>query len=153
MATKEKASDAFTAEEKAAMREHVKAEKAAARKAAKGETDLEPEVLAKIAELPEPDRSIAQRIHEIVKATAPSLTPRLYYGMPAFAKDGKVLCFFQPASKFKSRYSTFGYPARARGASRVRPSATVATLDWIISSWPPWPDWTSHSCSAARPCH
>ena len=109
MATKDKASDAFTAEEKAAMREHVKAEKAAARKAAKGETDLEPEVLAKIADLPEPDRAIAQRIHEIVKATAPGLAPRLYYGMPAFAKDGKVLCFFQPASKFKARYGTFGF--------------------------------------------
>jgi uncharacterized protein YdhG (YjbR/CyaY superfamily) len=109
MATKDKASDAFTAEEKAAMREHVKAEKAAARKAAKGETDLEPEVLAKIADLPEPDRAIAQRIHEIIKATAPGLAPRLYYGMPAFAKDGKVLCFFQPASKFKARYGTFGF--------------------------------------------
>ena len=113
MATKEKASDAFTAEEKAAMREHVKAEKAAARKAAKGETDLEPEVLAKIAELPEPDRSIARRIHEIVKETAPTLTPRLYYGMPAFAKDGKVLCFFQAASKFKARYSTLGFDESA----------------------------------------
>ena len=109
MATKEKASDAFTAEEKAAMQEHVKAERAAARKAAKGETDLEPEVLAKIAELPEPDRSIAQRIHDVIKDAAPSLTPRLYYGMPAFAKDGKVLCFFQPASKFKARYGTFGF--------------------------------------------
>ena len=109
MATKEKASDAFTAEEKAAMQEHVKAEKAAARKAAKGETDLEPEVLAKIAELPEPDRSIAQRIHNVIKDAAPSLTPRLYYGMPAFAKDGKVLCFFQPAKKFKSRYATLGF--------------------------------------------
>ena len=110
MATKDKASDAFTAEEKAAMREHVKAEKAAARKAAKGETDLEPEVLAKIAELPEPDRALATRVHELVKAAAPSLRPRLYYGMPAFANEaGKTLCFFQPASKFKSRYSTFGF--------------------------------------------
>ncbi len=110
MATKDKASDAFTAEEKAAMREHVKAEKAAARKAAKGDTNLEPEVLAKIADLPEPDRSLATRVHEIVKAAAPNLTPRLYYGMPAFATEaGKTLCFFQPASKFKSRYSTFGF--------------------------------------------
>jgi uncharacterized protein YdhG (YjbR/CyaY superfamily) len=110
MATKDKASDAFTAEEKAAMREHVKAEKAAARRAAKGDTNAEPEVLAKIGEMPEPDRALAMRVHEIVKAAAPNLTPRLYYGMPAFATEaGKTLCFFQPASKFKARYSTFGF--------------------------------------------
>jgi uncharacterized protein YdhG (YjbR/CyaY superfamily) len=110
MAIKDKASDAFTAEEKAAMREHVKAEKAAARRAAKGDTNAEPEVLAKIGEMPEPDRALAMRVHEIVKAAAPNLTPRLYYGMPAFATEaGKTLCFFQPASKFKARYSTFGF--------------------------------------------
>ena len=115
MATKDKASDAFTAEEKAAMQEHVKAEKAAARRAAKGETDAEPDVLAKIAELPEPDRALATRVHEIVKEAAPTLKPRLYYGMPAYATEGgKTLCFLQPASKFKARYATFGFNDDAR---------------------------------------
>jgi uncharacterized protein YdhG (YjbR/CyaY superfamily) len=99
-----KASKGFTAEEKAAMRERAKELKAAASK-----EDAEADLLAKIAELPEPDRSMAERIHAIVKATAPDLSPRTYYGMPAYAKDGKVVCFFQPAAKFKSRYATFGF--------------------------------------------
>jgi uncharacterized protein YdhG (YjbR/CyaY superfamily) len=79
-------------------------------------------VLAKIAEMPEPDRSIGQRLHELVRAAAPSLTPRLWYGMPAYAKDGKVLCFFQPASKFDARYATLGFQ-------------DVATLDEGVM-WP-----------------
>jgi uncharacterized protein YdhG (YjbR/CyaY superfamily) len=99
----------FTAEEKAAMRERAKE-----LKAQQAGVDGEQEIQAKIAELPSPDREMAERIHALVKATAPSLTPRTYYGMPAWAKDGKVLCFFQPASKFKYRYSTFGFNEDAK---------------------------------------
>ena len=79
------------------------------RRARSGEADGESDVLAKIAELPEPDRSMAERLHTIVKASAPTLTARTWYGMPAYAKDGTVLCFFQSAQKFKSRYATFGF--------------------------------------------
>ena len=102
--TTRKASKGFTDEERAAMRERAQELKAAARKA-----DGESEVLAKIAEMPEPDRVMAERLHAIVKASAPALSPRTWYGMPAYAKDGKVLCFFQSADKFKSRYATFGF--------------------------------------------
>ena len=94
-----------TAEERAALKERLKEEKAE-REGKVAESD----VLAKIAELPEPDRSMAKRIHEIVKASAPSLSPKTWYGMPAYAnKDGKVVCFFTAASKFNSRYATFGF--------------------------------------------
>jgi uncharacterized protein YdhG (YjbR/CyaY superfamily) len=74
-----------------------------------GEANAESAVLAKIAEMPEPDRTMAERIHAIIKASAPDLVPRLWYGMPAYAKDGKVLCYFQNAQKFKARYATFGF--------------------------------------------
>jgi len=94
----------FTAEERAAMRERAK-ELKAARASADGESD----VLAKIAELPEPDRVMAERVHAIVRASAPALVPRTWYGMPAYAKDGKVVCFFQGAQKFKTRYATLGF--------------------------------------------
>ncbi len=94
----------FTDEERAAMRERAKEQKAEAQKA-DGESDL----LAKIAEMQEPDRAIAERLHEIVKASAPALSPKTWYGMPAYAKDGKVVCFFQSAQKFKSRYATLGF--------------------------------------------
>ena len=106
MATKRTsaAATAFTAEEKAAMKERAR-ELKAAKAGADGEADL----LAKIAELPEPDKGMAERIHTLIKEAAPSLTARTYYGMPAWAKDGKVLCFFQPAAKFKARYATFGF--------------------------------------------
>ena len=90
----------FSAEERAAMKE-----RAAELKAEASESDL----LAKIAEMPEPDRGMAERLHALIKASAPELTPRTYYGMPAYAKDGTVLCFFQPAHKFKARYATFGF--------------------------------------------
>jgi uncharacterized protein YdhG (YjbR/CyaY superfamily) len=103
-----KSSSALTADERAAMKELVQERKAAAR----GE-DGEKAVLAKIAEMPEPDRAIAERLHAIVKASAPSLSARTWYGMPAYAKDGKVVCFFQGASKFKSRYATFGFSDKA----------------------------------------
>ena len=102
--TKGKASQGFTAEERAAMKERARELKAEAAK-----EDWEKEVLAKIAEMPEPDRAMAKRIHAIVKASAPILSPKTWYGMPAYAKDGKVVCFFTPASKFKSRYATFGF--------------------------------------------
>jgi uncharacterized protein YdhG (YjbR/CyaY superfamily) len=94
----------WTAEEKAAMKEHARE-----MKARRGKEDDEATVLAKIDEMPEPDRSLGKRVHEIVMASAPSLAPRLWYGMPAYSKDGKVLCYFQNAAKFKSRYSTFGF--------------------------------------------
>src|SRR6478752_3854592 len=100
MAQRKAASKGFSAEEKAAMRERAKELKAEA---------SESDVLAKIAEMPKADRVMAERIHAIVKATAPDLTPRTWYGMPAYAKDGKVVCFFKSASKFKSRYATFGF--------------------------------------------
>jgi uncharacterized protein YdhG (YjbR/CyaY superfamily) len=99
------AATGFTAEERAAMQERARELKAASRRGADGERDL----LDKIAELPEADRVMAERIHALVTESAPSLTPRTFYGMPAWAKDGKVLCFFQPASKFKARYATFGF--------------------------------------------
>jgi len=98
----------FTDEEKAAMMDRVQEQKIAARKS-EGESDL----LAKIAELPEPDRTMAKRVHAIVKASAPALSPTTWYGMPAYARDGKVVCFFQSAQKFKTRYATFGFSDRA----------------------------------------
>lgn len=101
-------SSTLTAEERAAMKELVQERKAAAR----GE-DGESAVLAKIAEMPEADRAMAERLHAIVKASAPSLSPRTWYGMPAYAKDGKVVCFFQSAAKFKARYATFGFSDKA----------------------------------------
>jgi uncharacterized protein YdhG (YjbR/CyaY superfamily) len=101
---KQTSAQGFTPEERAAMKE-----RAQELKAAKNKADGENDVLAKIAEMPEPDRSIAERIHAIVKASARELTPRTWYGMPAYAKDGKVVCFFQSAAKFKSRYATFGF--------------------------------------------
>jgi uncharacterized protein YdhG (YjbR/CyaY superfamily) len=98
----------FTAEERAAMKERAKELKAEAAKA-----DGESDVLAKIAEMPKSDRVMAERLHVLIKASAPDLTPRTWYGMPAYAKDGKVLCFFQSAQKFKSRYATFGFSDEA----------------------------------------
>jgi uncharacterized protein YdhG (YjbR/CyaY superfamily) len=97
-------SKGFTAEERAAMRERSQELKAEARKA-----DGEKALLAKIAEMPEPDRVMAERLHALIKASAPDLSPKTWYGMPAYAKDGKVVCYFQSADKFKSRYATFGF--------------------------------------------
>jgi uncharacterized protein YdhG (YjbR/CyaY superfamily) len=108
-----KASKGFTDEERAAMRERageLKAEGRASRSRAEGEAD----VLAKIAEMPEPERAMASRLHEIVKASAPALAPKTWYGMPAYARDGKVVCFFQSAGKFKSRYATLGFSDAAK---------------------------------------
>jgi uncharacterized protein YdhG (YjbR/CyaY superfamily) len=97
---------AFTEEERAAIRDRVEEAKA-------GEGDGESVVLAKIAQMREPDRTMAKRLHTIIKESAPTLTPRLWYGMPAYAKDGKVVCFFQDAQKFKTRYSTLGFSDKA----------------------------------------
>jgi uncharacterized protein YdhG (YjbR/CyaY superfamily) len=109
-----KASKGFTAEERAAMRERAQELKATARRGPRaGKADGESEVLAKIAEMPERDRAMAERLHAIVKASAPGLSPRTWYGMPAYAKDGKVVCFFQSAQKFKTRYATFGFSDKA----------------------------------------
>ena len=102
----------FTDEERAAMKDRVKELKAEAR-GKKAEADGEAEVLAKIAEMPKADRAMAKRLHAIIKATAPDLAPRTWYGMPAYTKDGKVLCFFQSAEKFKARYATFGFSDKA----------------------------------------
>src|ERR671919_2277121 len=100
-----KKSEGFTAEERAAMRERARELKAEAQRA-----DGERALLAKIAEMPAPDRAMAKRLHEIVKASAPSLSPKTWYGMPAYAnKDGKVVCFFQSAEKFDARYATLGF--------------------------------------------
>ena len=100
--------EGFTADERAAMRERAR-ELKAARRSRRAEDD-ERAVLAKIAEMPEPDRTMAERIHALVKASAPDLLPKTWYGMPAYAnQDGKVVCFFTPASKFNSRYATFGF--------------------------------------------
>jgi uncharacterized protein YdhG (YjbR/CyaY superfamily) len=101
-----KKSKGFTDEERAAMKERAQELKA-------GKSDGESDVLAKIAEMPKSDRSMAKRIHSIIKDSAPSLSPRTWYGMPAYAQDGKVVCFFQSAAKFKARYATFGFSDRA----------------------------------------
>jgi uncharacterized protein YdhG (YjbR/CyaY superfamily) len=101
--------EGFTEEEKAAMQDRVKEMKASAQKA-----DGESEVLAKIAEMPEADRSLGKRLHSVIKASAPDLSPRLWYGMPAYYKDGKVVCHFQAAQKFKTRYATLGFSDAAR---------------------------------------
>ena len=109
-----KASKGFTDEERAAMKERAQELKAAARRGPRADkADGESDVLAKIAEMPEPDRAMAERLHAIIKASAPALSPRTWYGMPAYAKDGKVVCFFQGAEKFKSRYATFGFSDKA----------------------------------------
>jgi uncharacterized protein YdhG (YjbR/CyaY superfamily) len=106
--------EGFTDEERAAMKERGQELKASARRGPRAaKADGESEVLAKIAEMPEPDRAMAERLHAIIKASAPALSPRTWYGMPAYAKDGNVVCFFQPAQKFKTRYATLGFSDKA----------------------------------------
>ena len=109
-----KASQRFTDEERAAMKERAGELKAAGRRApGAGKADGEQDVLAKIAAMPAADRAMAERLHAVVKASAPALSPRTWYGMPAYALDGKVVCFFQSAQKFKTRYATFGFSDKA----------------------------------------
>jgi uncharacterized protein YdhG (YjbR/CyaY superfamily) len=103
-----KAAGGFTAEEKAAMKARAKELKAAA-----GQADAERDLLARIAEMPEPDRALAERLHAIITASAPSLAPKTWYGMPAYARDGQVVCFFKAASKFNARYATLGFSDKA----------------------------------------
>ena len=110
--TTRKASKGFTDEERAAMKERAQELKEEAR-TSKDRAAGEKAVLAKLAEMPEPDRAMGERLHALIKDTAPGLTPRTWYGMPAYAKDGKVVCYFTPASKFKERYATFGFNATA----------------------------------------
>lgn len=105
---RKESADILTADEKAAMRELVKE-----RKAAQGKVDGEADVLAKIAEMPAADRAIAERLHALIKAAAPGLASRTWYGMPAYTRNGKVVCFFKAASKFQTRYATFGFEEEA----------------------------------------
>ena len=109
-----KASRGFTDQERAAMKERVQELKAAGRRGPGANTaDGENDVLAKIAGMPEPDRAMAERLHAIIRASAPALSPKTWYGMPAYARDGNVVCFFQGAQKFKTRYSTLGFSDKA----------------------------------------
>src|SRR6058998_148562 len=109
-----KAVKGFTDEERAAMKERVQELKAEARRGPRAkQADGESDVLAKIAEMPKPDRAMAERLHAVIKASAPALSPRTWYGMPAYGKDDKVVCFFQSAHKFKARYATFGFSDKA----------------------------------------
>ena len=125
---RDEATDTWTAEEKAAMQEHAKELKAArGAKTADGEADLQ----AKIAAMPPADRGLAERIDALVKATAPELTSRTWYGMPAYAKDGKLICFFQAAAKFKARYATFGFEQNARiDDGSMWPTSFAITTDF-----------------------
>ena len=109
-----KAVKGFTDEERAAMKERAQELKAEARLGLRAKkANAESDVLAKIAEMPKPDRAMAERLHAIIKASAPALSPKTWYGMPVYARDGKVVCFFQSAQKFKSRYATFGFSDQA----------------------------------------
>lgn len=112
---KNKTYEGFTEEERDAMKQRANELKAAGRRGSRADkADGESEVLAKIAEMQEPDRVLGERLHALIKASAPGLTPRLWYGMPAYAKDGKLVCHFQPATKFKTRYATLGFSDAAK---------------------------------------
>jgi uncharacterized protein YdhG (YjbR/CyaY superfamily) len=115
-ATKDSGYEGFTAEERAAMKEHAQEQKKAARRASAAEkaAEAERDVLEKIAAMEEPDRMMAERVHAVVTAAAPQLAPKTWYGMPAYALDGKVVCFFQSAEKFKARYATLGFSDLAK---------------------------------------
>ena len=134
-----KSYDGFTDEERAAMKDHAEELKTAARRGqAAAKADGEGDVLAKIAEMNDADRAIAERVHALVTAAAPEITPRLWYGMPAYAIDGKLVCHFQPAQKFKTRYATLGFSDRANlddGAmwpvAYALPKLTAADEKWI----------------------
>ncbi|MFI2757710.1 iron chaperone [Streptomyces echinatus] len=108
--------EGFTAEERAAMKEHARELKTAARRTSRADkaAEAERDVLAKIAEMGDSDRIMAERVHAVVTATAPALAPKLWYGMPAYALDGKIVCFFQSAAKFKARYATLGFNDSAK---------------------------------------
>ena len=119
----------FTADERAAMKERAKELKAEAR-ADKGRAEGEADLLEKVAEMPEADRVLAERIHALVKVTAPTLTPRTWYGMPAYARDGKVVLFFQSAHKFKARYATLGFSDQAHLDDGAMWPTSFALTEW-----------------------
>jgi hypothetical protein len=125
----EKTSEGFTDEERVAMKERAQELKAAAHRGPRADNaDREGDVLAKIAEMPEPDRTMGERLHAVIKASAPALSPRLWYGMPAYAKDGQVVCFFQSAQKFKTRYATLGFSDESNlDDGAMRPTAFALT--------------------------
>ncbi len=138
--------DGFTAEERQAMKEHAQELKASARRSPrKAKADGESDVLAKIAEMSDPDRVLAQRLHEIIRSTAPDLAPKLWYGMPAYARDGKVVCFFQSAQKFKTRYATLGFSDQAK-----LDEGTMWPTTYALTERPPPPRHGSSS-SSGRP--
>jgi uncharacterized protein YdhG (YjbR/CyaY superfamily) len=112
-ATAETSSAGFTAEERAAMKDRARELKTTSRRPGAGKVDGETELHAKIAEMQEPDRSMAERLHAIITASAPDLSPKTWYGMPAYARDGNVVCYFQSAAKFKTRYATLGFSDKA----------------------------------------
>lgn len=127
-----KKSQGFTDEERAAMKERtreLKAESRASKKKADGERDL----LAKIAEMPEPDRAMATRLHALIRESAPALSPKTWYGMPAYANDGKVVCFFQSADKFKSRYATLGFSDQANLDDGAMWPTSFALTEWTAA--------------------
>jgi uncharacterized protein YdhG (YjbR/CyaY superfamily) len=127
---KGKTAKTFTDEERDAIKERAKEAKAEARRGQRaGKADGESDVLAKIAEMPEPDRVMAERFHALIKASAPALTPKTWYGMPAYAKDGKVVCFFQAADKFKTRYATFGFSEDAN-----LDEGTMWATSWAVTA-------------------
>jgi uncharacterized protein YdhG (YjbR/CyaY superfamily) len=127
-------SEKFTDEERAAMKERAQELKAQARRGPRADKeDGESAVLAKIAEMPEPDRAMAERLHAIIKASAPALAPKTWYGMPAYAKDGKVVCFFQSAQKFKSRYATFGFSDEANLDEGAMWPTAFALKEWTAA--------------------
>ena len=132
--TADKKYEGFTDEERAAMKERAQELKAATRRGSRAaKADEESAVLAKIAEMPESDRVMAERFHAVVKASAPALSPKLWYGMPAYAKDGKVVCFFQSAQKFKSRYATLGFSDEANLDDGAMWPTSFALKEWTAA--------------------
>src|SRR5579884_2926527 len=130
-----KASMGFTDEERAAMRERAEELRAAARRGPRaGRADGESDVLAKIAEMSEPDRSMAERLHAIIRASAPNLLPRTWYGMPAYAKDENVVCFFQSARKFNTRYATLGFSDKANLDDGAMWPTAYALKEWTAAA-------------------
>jgi uncharacterized protein YdhG (YjbR/CyaY superfamily) len=132
-ASRTESTETWTDDERAAMKERAKELKAESRRKGKGgKADGEADLLAAIAAMPEPDRSLAERIHAIVSAAGPDLAPKTWYGMPAYARDGKVVCFFQAAAKFKARYATFGFNEDAR-----LDDGTMWPTSWAITELTP----------------
>jgi uncharacterized protein YdhG (YjbR/CyaY superfamily) len=130
----DKTSEGFTADERAAVKERAKELKAAGRRGPRaGKADGESDLLAKIAEMPESDRVMAERLHAIIKATAPDLSPKTWYGMPAYARDGNVVCFFQDAAKFKARYATLGFSDKANLDEGAMWPTSFALTGWTAA--------------------